>query len=68
MYAITTKELSDEDWKTQLSRGYKNIPANSIVEVIEENFVNFYGNWCVVKYEGNQYYVNKKYLIFKERI
>ena len=26
--AITKKELYDEDWQTQLARGYENIPAN----------------------------------------
>ena len=32
--AITKKELYDEDWQTQLARGYENIPANTIVEVL----------------------------------
>lgn len=57
--AITLKELSDEDWKTQLAKGYPNIPANTIVKVLNDNFVNFYGSFCEVEWQGRHYYVNK---------
>ena len=40
--AVALTTLADQDWKTQLARGYSNIPANSIVEVINENYVNLW--------------------------
>lgn len=64
MEAITIKELSNEDWKTQLARGYSNIPANATVKVIETKINNFYGQWCLVEYNGNRYYVSENDLIF----
>lgn len=66
MKAITVKELSNEDWKTQLARKYGNIPPNTEVEVIKQDVMNFYGSWCLVEYNGNRYYVDEKDLIFKE--
>lgn len=47
--AITKKELYDEDWQTQLARGYENIPANTIVEVLG-NVNNLYGSYTKVLY------------------
>ena len=46
--AITKKELYDEDWQTQLARGYENIPANTIVEVLG-NANNLYGSYTKVR-------------------
>lgn len=66
MKAVTLKTLADQDWKTQLARGYSNIPANAVVEVENDDFTNFYGNWCIVKWNGNSYYVSKKDLSFNE--
>lgn len=62
--AVTLKTLADQDWKTQLARGYRNIPAETLVDVINEEFTNFYGTWCEVEWEGRRYYVDKKDLSF----
>lgn len=62
--AVTLKTLADQDWKTQLARGYRNIPAETLVDVINEEFTNFYGTWCEVEWEGRHYYVDKKDLSF----
>ena len=64
--AVALTTLVDQDWKTQLARGYSNIPVNSIVEVINENYVNLYGNWCEVIWNNTHYYVSKKDLSFDE--
>ena len=62
--AVTLKTLCDQDWKTQLAQGYSNIPCNCVVEVIEEDFTNFYGTWCRVLWNNIQYYVSKRDLDF----
>lgn len=62
--AVTLKTLADQDWKTQLARGYRNIPANTLVNVINEEYRNLYGTWCEVEWEGRRYYVDKKDLSF----
>jgi len=62
--AVTLKTLADQDWKTQLARGYRNIPIDTLVDVINEEFINFYGTWCEVEWEGRHYYVDKKDLSF----
>ena len=36
--AVALNTLANQDWKTQLARGYSNIPNMAIVDVIEENF------------------------------
>lgn len=64
--AVALTTLADQDWKTQLARGYSNIPVNSIVEVINENYVNLYGKWCEVVWNNTHYYVSKKDLSFDE--
>lgn len=64
--AVTLRTLADQDWKTQLAQGYSNIPTNAIVEVINENYVNFYGSWCEVMWNNRRYYVSKKDLSFDE--
>ena len=62
--ARTLNELSDNDRKMQLERGYSNIPKDVIVEVIDDNHVTDYGTHCVVIYNNIIYYVNKKDLDF----
>ena len=54
---IAKRELSDQDWKTQLARGYGNIPKGAKVEVVDK-IRNFYGTYCLVRYNGIHYYVN----------
>lgn len=63
--ARALKELADEDFKTQLARGYKNIPNGANVLIVDDNFQNLYGNYCIVKYKGNTYHVSKRDLDFK---
>lgn len=64
VYAVTKKSLCDQDWKTQLARGYVNIPENAVVKVIKEDVVNLYGTWVMVEYKGNNYYVSKDDLYY----
>lgn len=64
--AVALKTLADQDWKTQLAQGYSNIPSGAIVEVINDNYVNFYGVWCEVKWNNVNYYVSKRDLSFDE--
>lgn len=57
--AIALEELADEDWKTQAARKYPNIPRGSIVNVLQEDYYNFYGGpWIRVEWSGNWYWVN----------
>lgn len=51
------RELSDEDWKTQLAKKYGNIPAGAKV-TIEGVVTNFYGTYASVRYNGRHYYVD----------
>lgn len=60
MKAVALKSLCDQDWKTQLAQGYPNIPEGAIVEIINPEYQNFYGTWCIVKYKDINYYVDKK--------
>lgn len=63
MKAIALKELADEDWKTQHARKYSNIPVGAEVEIIEENYDNFYGGpWTRVEWKDNLYWVDPKQL------
>ena len=63
MKAIALKELADEDWKTQHARKYSNIPVGAEVEIIEENYDNFYGGpWTRVEWKDNWYWVDPKQL------
>lgn len=64
MKALTLKTIADQDWKTQAVQGYQNIPANTIVEVINDDFNNFYGSWCIVEWRRHTYYVDKRFLSF----
>ena len=57
--AIALEELSDEDWKTQSARKYKHITNRSTVNVLQEDYYNFYGGpWTRVEWSGNWYWVN----------
>ena len=57
-YGIAKRDLADKDWKTQLARGYPDIPKGSTVKIIEEGMVNFYGGpWTRVEFDGNWYWV-----------
>ena len=64
--AVALKSLADQDWKTQLARGYSSIPRGAVVDVINDNFTNFYGTWCEVIWNNNHYYVSKSDLSFNE--
>ena len=54
---IAKKELADEDWKTQLAKGYKNIPQGAECQFIK-SIRNFYGSYILVEYNNHRYYVN----------
>ena len=56
--AIALEELADEDWKTQLAQKYPNIPKGSIVNVLQEDYYNFYGGpWTRVEWKNRQYWI-----------
>ena len=58
-YAITLKELADEDWKTQLARKYPNVPKGAKVKILQEDYINFYGGpWSRIEWNGNWYWVS----------
>ena len=60
----TVREVADENWKTQLARGYKNIPKDTQVEVV--GFTNnLYGHFIDVKYNGIRYSVKPQYLVWE---
>lgn len=63
-FAQALQELSDEDWKTQMAKGYPNIPKGATVKVISENYQNYYGTFCEVEYKGMHYYVDPKGIKF----
>ncbi len=57
--AIATEDISDEDWKTQLARKYPDIPKGSTVNVLQEDYYNFYGGpWTRVEWNGNWYWTS----------
>ena len=64
--AATLVTIADQDWKTQLAQGYSNIPMGAVVDVTNDDFTNFYGNWCEVVWNNHHYYVSKKDLTFDE--
>lgn len=57
---VTLTEVHDEDWKTQVAQGYSNIPPYTIVDVVDEDFYNFYGSWYKVVWNDILYYVSKE--------
>ena len=58
-------ELPDSDWKTQLAKGYGNIPKGARVEFVRV-MSNFYGTYASVRYDGRHYYVRKSELEYRE--
>lgn len=58
-------ELPDSDWKTQLAKGYGNIPKDARV-VFEGVMSNFYGTYASVQYNGRHYYVKQSELEYRE--
>ena len=50
----TLREIYDEDFKTQVVLKYPNIPANEIVEYMNE-FHNFYGYYVRVLWNNRTY-------------
>lgn len=61
---FTKNSCCDGDWKTQVAKGYKNIPSNTEVTV-KELFANFYGIWVRICYDGRYYDVQDKDLIVR---
>lgn len=55
---IALEELSNEDWKTQLARGYPNVPKGAEVKVIDTEFKNLYGHFFKIEWNDNTYYVS----------
>ena len=57
--AVALEELADEDWKTQFARRYPNIPKGTLVNVLQEDYYNFYGGpWTRVEWNGNWYWTS----------
>ena len=61
----TKQKCMDEDWKTQLAKGYPIIPANTEVDY-EGEFFNFYGKYVKVRYKGILYYVKPRDIYFAD--
>lgn len=59
MKAIALMELCNEDIMTQIARGYENIPEGAEVDYIKD-ITNMYGNFALVRYGDNNYYVKKR--------
>ena len=64
--AVALTTLADQDWKTQLARGYSNVPMGAVVTVTNDEFTNFYGTWCEIIWNNCHYYVSKKDLSFDD--
>lgn len=52
----SVKPLRDNDYKTQLARGYSNVPKNTEI-IYKGRYDNFYGIWAEVEWNGHIYYV-----------
>lgn len=61
MKAIALTQLRNEDWKTQMAKGYGDIPQGAEVEYIEK-IKNMYGEFALVEYNGINYYVDPRYI------
>lgn len=62
----TKRECSDGDWKTQLARGYTNIPAGRPVH-FDKLWMNMEGVWARIYYQGRPYDVRPDALAIKTR-
>lgn len=62
---VTKRELCDQDWKTQLAKGYPNIPKGEEVTFFRK-YNNMYGTFCDVFWNGNIYSVRKEDLIYEQ--
>lgn len=60
---VTKRELCDQDWKTQLSKRYPNIPKGEEVTFLRK-YNNLYGTFCDVLWNGNVYSVCAEDLIY----
>lgn len=57
MKVKTICSIPDENWKTQLAKGYANIPEDTELTIID--FLhNCYGNYLKVMYNGHIYYID----------
>lgn len=65
MKAIALKELFNEDIMTQIARRYGNIPKGAEIDYVKD-VTNMYGNFALVRYEGNNYYVKKQHIMIGE--
>jgi len=63
---MTKRECSDGDWKTQLARGYANIPAGRRVH-FDGLWMNMDGVWARVHWQGRTYDVRPEALLIKTR-
>ena len=68
MKYITNCVISDEDWKTQLAKGYPNIPPNEEVKMIQESIINYYGIFCFIEWNGHRYYTDRRNITKKEEL
>jgi hypothetical protein len=59
------KELSDCDYKTQMAKGYGNIPKYAEVEFVRY-IQNLYGNYMRVRYKGIVYDVRPEDIVIIE--
>ena len=57
---FTNCTVADEDWKTQMAQGYPDIPANEEVEMVQREYINYYGKWCIIRWNGHIYYTLKR--------
>ncbi len=64
--AVTKKQIGSEDKLTQYAIGFSDIPEGAEVEVIQRRFVNYYGVWVIVRYNGRIYYTSEDNLKFEE--
>ncbi len=62
----TKRECSDGDWKTQLARGYPNIPEGRRVHFCKL-WMNMEGVWARVSWQGRTYDVRPEALVVKTR-
>lgn len=62
----TRHACSDGDWKTQLARGYENIPEGRSVH-FNKLWMNMEGVWARVQWRGQSYDIRPDDLVIKTR-